>query len=230
MPVRRFRWPMAESDTEVVVWSSRLFQHIGFSLYGGGGGSENSLSPTEYISPEPGGYTGLPVLTIPHSWKCPSKDSAAKKAAEVIIAHPASVTGEITGAIVQLSDGSFGISRNELSVFEGVESMVRGIEADLVRLQGDIHNHPRGVPGRDADAAADRYPSETDWDGVAMLKANRPEVDLSNYTLYIVDHVGDVRAFRYLDRHLYPSNEQRAERKDGVNLPPVINNSSDCHQ
>ncbi|MBA3836457.1 MAG: hypothetical protein C0499_02200 [Zymomonas sp.] len=63
-----------------------------------------------------------------------------------------------------------------------------------------------------------------------MLKANRPEVDLSNYTLYIVDHVGDVRAFRYLDRHLYPSDEQSAERRNGVNLPPAIKSSSGCHQ
>lgn len=117
---------MTESDADVVVWSSRIFQHFGFSAYGGGGSSENPLSPTEYISPEPGGFTGLPILTIPHSWKCPSKDSAAKKVAEVIIAHPSSVTGEISGAIVQLSDGSFGISRNELSFYGGAEGMVGG--------------------------------------------------------------------------------------------------------
>ena len=214
-------------DVVVVVWMSRYFSLGRVST---GGSNENPLSEHPQLVPDGGGGGGEPALTIAHSWKCPTNDSAAKKAADVIKSTPSSYSQEFSGALVQLSAGSFAISGNELfsNGLNNGTGMVRGLVADVARFQGSIHNHPRGRAN--ADPAVDRYPSDAGWEGIDSLKVNRPEVDLSNFTIYIIDHSGDVRGFRYADKHLYPKNADIAARQSGVNLPPIINDSSGCHQ
>lgn len=220
---------MAEADSDVVVWASRYYAYVTF--LSGGGSSENPNSPFPQIIAD-GSGGGAPITSIPHDWVCPSKDASAKKAADEIKETPSSFSSEFSGAIVQTDNNAFSISGGELTsnsttINGQTTATVQAIQADIPHIVGTIHNHPAGRESP-AEAAADRYPSDLDWAGVDSLARNNPDIDFSNFTIYIVDQSGAVRGFQYSNRVQYPKDADIERRRSGDQLPNPIVNSSGC--
>jgi hypothetical protein len=98
----------------------------------------------------------------------------------------------------------------------------------MSQVIGLVHNHPAYVYGQsDESANVNRYPSGGvlnggDWiaaERMVSLGAGGPNG--ANFAMYVIDTIGKVREFEYVDREIY-KNLSKEERDDGDALPDIM--------
>lgn len=92
-----------------------------------------------------------------------------------------------------------------------------GQSGDIV---GVIHNHPDKRTNNFSSDEINRYPSADDWE-IAEEDYIGNGADPDNFSLFIVDTEGELREFKYSERHYY-ENLTGSQKEDGENLPDVI--------
>lgn len=209
---------------DIVVWGRRApeaFFHFSFL-------EPPFLSPDPFISPDPVG-PGPNQVSEPYTAQCPTEDASARHIADRIRTLPSSNNVEWGASIIRTSEGKF----TSGSAAIGSDLMPRGntlwvAATEYGSLVGHVHNHPNSVPN--ANALQDRYPSNTDWDSVELLKANGSSYgfDAMQFAIYIIDHDGNVRKFPYAQRDMFPRNADTELKNQGVALPPVIGQATGC--
>jgi len=88
---------------------------------------------------------------------------------------------------------------------------------------GIVHNHTNLEPGN-IDDRINRYPSDNDWNAAETLITNSNLV-ASNFTLYIIDTQGVMRAYPYTDRAAIQGLSE-SQKRSGVQLGRTV--SSDA--
>ena len=144
------------------------------------------------------------------------QDGAAVNAAAAISSLVNTVGNfEFSGLLVQNSNGTFGLSQNELSTRYSTDSSSFDGLSSYSSSYGIVHNHAFDDSNYNANFL-NRYPSSGDWAALDLLVAGG--ANPNNLSVFILDPFGDLREFSYTDKALYESMTD-SQRYADENLP-----------
>ena len=205
---------------EIVVIGARLAVS-GASGSGGGGSYTGRLYEARMFTDDSGGSSE--VLPENTDFLVTNDDATCEDGAAVNAGQDISgllqTEGqyEFTGLLVQNSDGSFGLSQNEISTnysatFSSFDSLLNYSSAF-----GVVHNHVYNTSiDHNNDNFLNRYPSAGDWQSLDLLVHGG--ANPGNLSIFILDPFGTLREFNYSDRSFYESMTDQ-QRLNGDNLP-----------
>jgi hypothetical protein len=186
---------------------------------GGGGGGGNNSNTNDQESTQPPSPATYPFL-----YDGPCGDAVAAEIADDLHNKTKATGWEYGAVIVRNANGTYGV-HNDVFYTSYSPTAVNHPAPRDGSIVGTVHTHPEI---KNAEYLfqnyENRYPSEADWAQADKIVAEGGG-DSNKLSVYLVDYLGVVREFRYVDKAMYLALQPH-EKQHGKGLPAPTNGCS----